>query len=332
MKKILGLILALTLVASFAYAAGGGEAGGKQEATLKLAHSYQPTHAFSAGSKKIAEVAREKSGGKLIINEFPAGQLGSEKDITDGCVNGIIDIVISGTGEIGKRYTPILIFEGGFLLSGYDHAQRVLKSDIGREMWEGCLKATGLRSLTTLYYGTRHVTSNKEIHSPADMKGMKLRAPDMPMSVANATAMGANPTPMALSEVYLALQQNVVDGQENPIPTIYTQKFYEVQKYIILTGHTFQLTPVFINDKIYQGLSPELQKVVTGSVAEVAPTIDQAIMADEKKMLDEMQSRGMTVINPDVNAFVKATAVVYTDPKLQSNWGPDLYNKIQALR
>ena len=333
MRKILGLILALTLVASFAYAGGSREAAGsRQEATLRFAHVYQPTHSFSDGAKRIAEVAREKSGGRLTINEFPAGQLGSEKDITDNAVQGDIEMVISGPGEIGKRYTPVLIFEGSFLLSGYDHAQRVLTGPIGQELWAECLRATGLRNLVTLYYGTRHVTSNRPVRSPADMQGMKLRAPDMPMSIANTRAMGANPTPMALSEVYLALQQNVVDGQENPIPTIYTQRFYEVQRYINLTGHIFQLTPVFINERVYQSLSPELQRALSDAVTEVAPSIDKAIIDDEQNLLEEMRSRGMQVINPDVAAFVQATAVVYTDPALASNWGPDLYGRIQALR
>ncbi len=333
MKKFLAAVLVLGLLASsFAFAGGGAEKGNKevQSVTYKLAHSYQPTHSFSKGVKRLIDVVKEKSGGKFIINEFPAAQLGSEKDIADGAVNGVIDMVIIGPGEIGKRYKPVLIFEGPFLFSGYDHAQKVLKGSIGKELWDGCLKATGLRQLATLYYGTRYVTSKKPIRTPEDMKGMKLRAPDMPMSVANARAMGANPTPMALSEVYLALQQNVVDGQENPIPTIYTQKFFEVQSHINMTGHVFQVTPLFISEKKYQALSPELRKVLDDAVAQVAPTIDGEIISDEKKMLEEMKSRGMQVVQPDVASFVKATASVYKD--FESNWGPDLYNKIQALR
>jgi len=122
----------------------------------------------------------------------------------------------------------------------------------------------------------------------------------------------------------------VVDGQENPIPTIYTQKFFEVQSHIIMTGHVFQVTPLFVGDKKFQALSPEFRKILTDSVDQVAPTIDREIMDDEKKMLEEMKSRGMQVIQPDVAAFVKATSSVYKD--FESNWGPDLYNKIQALR
>jgi tripartite ATP-independent transporter DctP family solute receptor len=333
MKKILGLVLALCLLASFAYAGGGGESsgsGGKTEATVKLAHIYAPNHAFSIGMVKIVEAAKEKSGGKLTINHFPASQLGSETDIANGGVDGSIEMIISGCGEIGKRHTPILIMDGPFLFSGYEHARKVFDGAIGDELWEGCLKATGLRYLRANYYGSRNLTTKKEIKTPAQLTGMKIRAPEQPMNVAIVKAMGANPTPMALSEVYLALQQNVVDGQENPIPTIFTQKFYEVQSHISLTAHMTQFPILFIREDIYQGFAPALKKALDDAVKEIGPSIDKAIMDDEKNLLDQMQKSGMTVVQPDIDAFVKATAGVYKE--FEKNWGPDLYNKIQALR
>ncbi|MDR2589288.1 MAG: DctP family TRAP transporter solute-binding subunit, partial [Spirochaetales bacterium] len=278
----------------------------------------------------IAAAAKTKSGGKLVINDFPAAQLGSETDITNGGVNGTIDMVISGCGEIGKRYTPIAIMDGPFLFSGYEHARKVFDGPIGKEMWDGCLKATGLRYLRANYYGARNLTTKKPINIPDDLKGMKIRAPEQPMNVAIVRAMGAQPTPMALSEVYLALQQNVVDGQENPIPTIYSQKFQEVQSHINMTRHMTQFPILFINEKIYQGLAPELKKALDDAVKEVGPSIDKAISDDEDRLLKEMQSKGMTVVQPNIDAFVKATAGVYKE--FEKNWGPDLYGKIQSLR
>lgn len=331
MKKVCGFVLALALLAPCVWATGGGEAAGsRQEATLKLAHIYAPDHAFSAGMKNIAAAAREKSGGKLVINDFPAAQLGSETDIANGGANGTIEMIISGCGEIGKRHTPILILDGPFLFSGYEHARKVFDGPIGQELWDGCLQATGLRYLRANYYGSRNLTAKKAVNTPNDLQGMKIRAPEQPMNVAIVRAMGANPTPMALSEVYLALQQNVVDGQENPIPTIYTQKFYEVQSHISLTEHMTQFPILFIGEKVYQGLDPALQKAIDDAVREVGPSIDQAILDDEKNLLDEMQSKGMTVVKPNINAFVQATAGVYKE--FEKNWGPDLYNKIQSLR
>lgn len=331
MKKILVIILSLSLLASFAFAGGSKEvAGGRTEATLKLAHIYAPDHAFSVGMKKISDVAKANSGGKLIINDFPAAQLGSETDITNGAAEGSIDMVISGCGEMGKRYKPINIMDGPFLFSGYEHARRVFDSPVGDELWDEMLAVTGLRYLRANYYGSRNMTANFPVRTPDDLRGKKFRTPDQPINLEVVRSMGANPTPMALSEVYLALQQRVVDGQENPIPTIFTQKFHEVQSHISMTEHMTQFPLLLINDKVYQGLAPELQKALVDAVEKVGPDIDKAVLDDEKGLLDQMKASGVTIVQPDIDSFVKATEVVYK--KLESNWGPDLYGKIQSLR
>lgn len=330
MKKCLYPASFMALAFCLCCAWAGSTPAADQKVEFKLAHSYQPTHAFSKGAKRLAEAVAKKTGGNFVINEFPAGQLGSEKDIADNIVNGIIELAIIGPGEIGKRYRPVLIFDGPFIFRDYDHAQKVLTGPVGKELWDGLEKATGIKELATLYYGTRYVTSKKPITKPEDMKGMKLRAPDMPLSVANARAMGANPTPMALSEVYLALQQNVVDGQENPIPTIYTQKFYEVQSHLAKTGHVLQLTPLFISVKSWNKLPEAYQKALLEAVAEVAPTINAELMNDEKNMLAEMQKNGMTVTEVDVEAFRQATQPVIKE--FAATWGPGLYEKIQEVK
>ena len=329
MKRIAVLgVIALLCATTVVYA--GGKAEEAKPVNFKVAHVYQPDHPFSAGMKQLAAKVSEKTGGKLTLTEFPAGQLGSEKDLADGLVNGVVEMAIIGPGEIGKRYKPVLIFDGPFIFRNFAHAEKVLAGDIGKELWGNLEKSTGLKNLTTLYYGTRYVTSKKAIRGPEDMKGMKLRAPDMPLSVANAKAMGANPTPMALAEVYLALQQNVVDGQENPIPTIYTQKFFEVQSHISLTGHVIQLTPLFISQKKFDALPAAFQKALVESVAEVAPTINKAVEDAEKKWLGEMQSKGMQVIQPDVESFRKATQPVIK--QFEEQWGKGLYERIQEVK
>jgi len=296
----------------------------------KVAHSYQPDHPFSAGMKQLAAMVSEKTGGKFILTEYPSGQLGSEKDLADSLANGIVEMAIIGPGEIGKRYKPVLIFDGPYVFRDFAHAENILSGDIGKEIWGGLEKTTGIKALTPFYYGTRHVTSNKPIRTPDDMKGMKLRTPDQPMSVAIAKAQGANPTPMALSEVYLALQQKVVDGQENPIPTIYTQKFYEVQSHIDMTGHVLQMTPLFISKSKFDALSPAFQKALLDSIAVMAPKINGAVAAAEKNWLGEMQAKGMQVVQPDMEAFRKAVQPVIK--QFEGQWGVGLYERIQAVK
>jgi TRAP-type transport system periplasmic protein len=330
-KRLIASVLVLGLSgAAAAFAEGSKESAEVPTVTYRLAHVYSISHSFSKGCKELSRLVSEKTGGKFIINEFPAAQLGSEKDLADGLVNGVIEMAIVGPGEIGKRYAPVLIFDGPYIFRNVDHAMNALKSDVGKELWKGLEEKTGLMNLSTLYYGTRYVTSKKPIRTPEDMKGMKLRAPDMPLSVANARAMGANPTPMALSEVYLALQQNVVDGQENPIPTIYTQKFHEVQSHISLTGHVIQLTPIFIAKKKFDALPASFKKALLESIDIVTPQINKWIADDEKAQLDEMAKKGMTVTQPDIESFRKATQPVIKE--FESKWGAGLYEKIQAVK
>jgi tripartite ATP-independent transporter DctP family solute receptor len=329
MKKMVAVSVFALLGAS-ALVVAGGKTDDSAPINYKVAHVYQPDHPFSAGMKELAAKVSEKTGGKFTLTEFPAGQLGSEEDLADGLVNGIVEMAIIGPGEIGKRYKPVLIFDGPFVFRSFAHAEKVLSGDIGKELWGGLEKATGLKNLTTLYYGTRYVTSKKPIMEPEDMKGMKLRVPDQPLSVANAKAIGANPTPMALAEVYLALQQNVVDGQENPIPTIYTNKFFEVQSHLSLTGHVIQLTPLFIAQKKFDALPAAYRKALLESIEDVAPGINKAVAEAENKWLGDMQARGMQVVQPDVEAFRLATQTVIK--QFEGQWGVGLYENIQAVR
>lgn len=323
MKKGL-VILIVVLLGSMAFSTYAAQF------EYKLAHVYAPEHPFAKGMDRLAEEVKTRTNGEFVITTYPAAQLGSEKDISDGVVNGIIEMAIVGPGEIGKRFKPVLIFDGPFVFRGPEHAMKVMQSEVGQQLWAELESKTGLKNLTTLYYGTRYVTSKKPIKTPEDMKGMKLRAPDMPLSVANAKAMGANPTPMALSEVYLALQQGVVDGQENPVPTIYTQKFHEVQDYINLTGHVVQLTPVFIAKKKFEVLPEDFQKALIESVNKIAPEINQDVLNYEKEKLEEMKAGGMNVIEPDVEAFRQATMSVIKE--FEETWGKGLYEKIQAIQ
>jgi tripartite ATP-independent transporter DctP family solute receptor len=280
---------------------------------------------------KLVEKVKKDSDGKLIINHYPAAQLGSEKDIADGVVNGIVDMAIIGPGELGKRFKPVLVFDGPYVFRDMDHMQKVTNGPVGQELWDQMAKETGIRALNTLYYGTRYVTTSKvPVKTPADLKGLKLRTPDQPLSVANAKAMGANPTPMALSEVYLALQQGVVDGQENPIPTIASQKFNEVQKYINLTGHVVQATPVVISQKKLDSLPEDLRKILVDAVNEIAPEINQEILDNEKATLEEFKKGGMEVVESDVDAFRQATQSVIKE--FEDTWGKGLYEKIQEVK
>jgi tripartite ATP-independent transporter DctP family solute receptor len=326
-KRRLLLFLALLVV----FAMGTITYSATEPITFKLGHVYAPDHPFSKGMVKLAANVKKRSKGRLVINVYDSGTLGSEKDLADGLINGFVDMAIVGPGELGKRFKPILIFDGPYVFRNVEHMSKVTGGPVGQKLFEEMEKKIGIHELVVIYYGARYVTTSKFlIKTPADMKGIKIRTPDQPLSVANIKAMGANPTPMALSEVYLALQQGVVDGQENPIPTIASQKFNEVQKYIILTGHVTQCSPVVVSARKLASLSASLRKILIAETNKVGPAINQEIIKQEKSLLSEFQKGGMTVIKPDIKAFRKAAYSVIK--QFENTWGPGLYEKIQGVK
>ncbi|MBP1933330.1 sialic acid TRAP transporter substrate-binding protein SiaP [Ammoniphilus resinae] len=335
----------ICLLACFALLVGcsGGvetNSGGEKPSTtkvkdapvvLKLAHGYAPEHPFAIGAENIAKEINEKSGGRLDVKVYPGGQLGSEKDLVDGLTTGSVDMTMAGPGELGKRFKPMLIFDGPFVFRDAEHLMKAMNGEFGQELANEMAKEIGIRSLSVLYMGQRYITtSNVPINTPEDLKGVKLRVPDQPLSVANAKAMGATPTPMAFSEVYLGLQQGVIDGQENPLAQITSAKFNEVQKYISLTGHVTQAVAFIINDQKLNSLSSDLQKIVTDVVHSNGEKMNQAILDFEKSALDDLKAKGMEVIEPDVDAFREATKSVITE--FESEWGAGIYEKIQAVK
>ncbi|MDR1317323.1 MAG: TRAP transporter substrate-binding protein [Spirochaetales bacterium] len=328
MRKVMIVGLCL-FVAGIVFAGGSGEAA-PESVNLRYGNSYPPDHPSNIASAKFADLVKERTGGKVTVSLFPGGQLGGDRDQAEGTIMGTQEMVLIGTGGI-SQFSPILgIGECPFIWRDVEHMGKVLDSDVGKELTADLLKTRGLRILEFFYYGTRHLTANKPVRSPADMQGFKLRTPQVPVLVAMAKSWGAEPTPMDISELYLSLKTNVVDGQENPIPTIDGFKFYEAQGYLILTGHVRTPSPLIINERVFQGLSGEYQGAITASARDARNLNDTLTIEAENKLLDAMKNFGMQIIEPDVEAFRKATGVV--PPQFESVWGKDLYERIVNTR
>lgn len=298
--------------------------------TLKIAHVQSMTHPYTQGVKDIGKTLTEKTGGRLILEDYPASQLGSEKDTADSVANDVLEMAIISPAEIAKRYKPALIFDIPYVFRDVDHAMKVINGPIGQEMWDEFATSTNIRVVTSILYGSRHITSSRPIHTPADLKGFKLRVTDTPVGLATGKALGANPTPMAFSEVYLGLSQGVVDGQENPIPTIIASKFYEVQKYLILSGHVLQTNQVTISDKKLKALPADLQASLFETFEAGAKELTNVIVKAEADGIEELKKNGVEVITPDMEAFREAGKAVVA--QFQDQWGEGLYEKIQAVQ
>lgn len=325
-KKFLVLTVSLFFLLTFSFAINAVA----QKVNFRFGHIYAPDHPYSIGARELAKRVSEKTDGQFTINVFPAGQLGSEKDLLDSVYSGAIEMAYVGPGELGKRYSPVSVFDAPFIFEGYEHGQKVVNGKLGKAILEDMQEETGIKALVSVYYGARKLTLNSPVETPADLKGKKVRAPDMPLPLATVRGMGAKPTPMAFSEVYLALQQGVVDGQENPIPTIYSQKFYEVQDYIIMTNHTVCFTPMIIAESTFNDLPVEYQRILQETAEEVMQIVNKTTLKYEEEKLAEMKEAGLEVIEPDLEAFKESSKEIIKE--FEDQWGEGVYEKLQDAK
>jgi tripartite ATP-independent transporter DctP family solute receptor len=297
---------------------------------LKWAHVYEATEPYHTAALWAAGEIRKRTSGRYEIEVFPASTLGKETDINQGLALGTVDIIYTGQPFAGRTYGPIAIGGAPYMFRDFDHWKRYSTSPLFAELCAGYQKAAGGNHVSAItYYGERHVTSNKAINKPEDMKGLKIRVPDAPLYTMFPRAVGANPTPIAFAEVYLALQNGTVDAQENPLPTIDAKKFYEVQKYIVLTGHITDALFTIVSGQTWGKLSDEDKKTFDAVFKEAAARATGEIVEIEKKMAAEFEKRGKIVVKVDRKPFRDATVKMHNGP--DATWPRDVYDKLQAL-
>lgn len=281
---------------------------------------------------RVANRVKDATQGRIEIQTYPAGQLGSSKDQIEAVALGTQQIVTEGAANFGQWVPSISVIEAPYVWRDAAHLTMVMSGPVGQDLNKQLVEKRGMRILGTTYYGVRQLTTTKKVvRTAADMKEFKLRVPENEVFLAMARAWGAKPTPMTFGELYLALRQNVVDGQENPLPTIDSGKFFEVQKYLVLTGHILTPRLVVINDKFWQGLSAADQKAISDAVAEGIAWNNQEILSREQSLQDKFKKAGMEVIQPDMESFRKP--VLDTLPKMfEAKWGKGLFEKIVETR
>ena len=281
---------------------------------------------------RIAKRVAETTQGRVTIQAFPAGQLGSTKDQIENVALGTQQMTTEGAAAISQFVPALGIVEAPYLWRDAAHLLKVMDGPIGQDLSRQAVEKRGIRILGTTYYGVRHLTTSKKaVRTAEDMKEFKLRVPENDVFLAMARAWGAKPTPMAFGELYLALRQNVVDGQENPLPTIDSGKFFEVQKYLVLTGHILTPRLVLINEKVWQGLPAADRQALAAAVAEGVAWQNQELQARERTLVDKFKAAGMEVIQPDYESFRKP--VLDTVPKaFETKWGAGLFQKILETR
>jgi tripartite ATP-independent transporter DctP family solute receptor len=299
---------------------------------LKWAHVYEVAEPYHTNALWAAEEIKKRTNGRYEIGVFPASQLGNENQINEGLGLGTVDMIYTGVAFAGSIHKSIAITNAPFVLRDFDHFMAYRASPLFRDIAKGYEDKTRHKVITLTYYGQRMVTANKAINKPEDMKGMKLRVPPAPLFLMFTKSVGANATPIAFAEVYLALQQKTVDGQENPLPTIFAKKFYEVQTHIMLTGHITETLATIVGSHVWSKLSDADKKVFEEVLSQAAVKASESIRASEQKLADEFRKLGKTVVEVDREAFRKAAVPLHNDPSAGAGWSQAEYDALQALK
>jgi tripartite ATP-independent transporter DctP family solute receptor len=298
--------------------------------TLRWATVLAANHPSVQMMERVAKQVRDETAGAVEIQTFPAGQLGSSRDVIESTSSGAIQIVDEGAAQFGQFVPQFSILEAPYIWRDAQHVRRVLGSQLLDEMNAMLVSKRSMRIIGSTYYGKRHVTSgSKAIHGVDDMKGFKLRIPEVDTFRAMAEAWGARPTPLNIGELYLALSQGAVDGQENPLPTIQSNKFFEVQKYLVLTGHIITPRLIAVNEAAWQALQPKERQVLKAAIDAHGQTQDAEILSQEGKLVDTFKAAGMTPIQPDVESFRKPV-LASVPGKFESKWGKGLWERIAS--
>jgi tripartite ATP-independent transporter DctP family solute receptor len=282
-----------TVIATVAMAAMG--IASAQEKTIKFANQNALGHPIIQGMEKFKEIVEKQSGGKLKVNVFPAGALGSDQANVSAIQGGTVEMAAMNSGIFASQVKDFAVFDFPFMFANGKEADAVVDGAFGHKM-HAKLEEKGLVGLGYYELGFRHLTNGKRaINKVSDIEGLKLRVIPNPINVDWVKALGANPTPLPFPELYAALEQGAVDGQENPIATINGAKLFEVQKHLALTGHQYNPQSVVISKKFWETLSAAEKKIIADAVTESSKLQRATARALEAGTLEGMKKNGMQV-------------------------------------
>lgn len=347
--RVAGLLLAIILVLS---ACGGGTSAGtgnnstaesKGSSTpaadgkvyqMRIGNVTAPDHILNLTFEAMAERINERSGGRIQATVYPSGQLGTLRTMTEGLQTGTLEMTTQSPGGLGS-FLPIMgVLEMPYMYSSHQHVYGVVDGEIGAELNQKFLEATGIRIVGYWMNLYRHTTNNvRPIHTPEDFKGLNIRVPETKTVMDTISNLGANAVPMAVGELYTGLSQGSVDGQENPTSIIYASKYYEVQKYLSLTGHIYSPTVVMIADKFYQSLPEDLRQIVDEEVANATASGREASEKMDADLIEELGGKMEVNEIADMAPFRAAVQPVYDDMvKALGEEARSYFDRIEAAK
>lgn len=302
--------------------------GQNEPTTLTFAHGFAPNQSWAQAAEKFKEVVEEKTDGQLTIDIYDSGQLGEQRQLFE-------DIMASGSNDITITLEPISqwvpevnLYQMLYLFDDIDHLREFEEGPIGQELKDLVQEETGVRTLTYFAREARQLTTtDKEVHSLDDIKGLKIRTTESETALAGWEALGAQTVPMAWGEVFTALQQGVIDGQENPLDHIYARQTYEVTPYGALTNHVYASVWLMISEEKYQSLPEEWQQVIDEAAAE-AHKFERSLMEEAMtEVMENLEAEGFKITEPDLGPFREAVEPVYQEFPDLAPW----VEKIKAI-
>lgn len=279
-----------------------GESGTESSTVLRISHFMEPDHPHeTCGYSAMKE---HLEGSNLDLETYPSGQIGSEAQALEQVHTDNLEMATSGPAFLGIYHEPFNAMDVGYM---YEDAEQYIEfqdSSKMEEMLDDLYVESGLKVFPGWYYGTRHITANEPIEAPEDLRGLTLRVTQAPLYQDLMRAMGANPEPLVLDELYLALQQGVVDAQENPAPIINTMNFHEVQDYLVLSGHMVQGLHISVSSDIWESLSADEQSLLEEAISIGGEAANECVLSSEQEYLEDYQvSDELDVLDIDTTDF-----------------------------
>ncbi len=316
-----------------ASASGETASTGEAEYHIRVGHVLASTHPYEMGLKKMAEIASEKSNGKITIDVFANSQLGNERDMVEALQLGSQEMVLVSTAVLSSFTDQFLVFDLPFLFDTTEQARAACDSELGLGILHS-VDDQGIKGLAWFENGFRNVTNNvRPIEKPEDLKGIKIRTMESPIHMASFSVMGADPTPMAMGELFTALQQGTLDAQENPLAIIDTNKYFEIQKYLSMTGHFYAPAPLFIATDYFNSMDEESQTVIQEAANEAATYERQCLDDMNTELQQTLADEGMIINEVDKALFKEAVQPVYDEftGTEAGQVNPDILAQVQEI-
>jgi TRAP-type transport system periplasmic protein len=341
MKKMVQLLTSAMLVAALLTGCGGAsgetqtQGAGTADEPLKIQLAHADTESEDGIHQKMAVLFQgyvsDLSGGTMEIEIVGNGQLGGERDLVEGMQLGTIEMASTANMVLSNFDPRFAVLDLPYLITDYETAYRVLDSDVIQDLQDSFAEQSGVRVLAYGQGGFRQVIGNVAVNSLADMHGMKVRVPESDIYIDTFSALGANPTPLAYSETFTALQQGTVDAFEITPAVVLSAGFWEVCSDMNMTNHLFSPNPLMISENLFQSLTEEQQDILTEAAAKAAADQRQWLEDGEADTMAQLEEKGMTINYPDLEELQNAVADSGLYEKYQETIGADLFSAVQEL-